>query len=46
MEVERETEKKLKYIWSDNEGEYYGPFEIFCKTNDIKFEKIVPKTPQ
>jgi hypothetical protein len=46
VEVEREIEKKLKCIRSNNRGEYHGPFEIFCKTNGIKLEKIIPKTPQ
>jgi hypothetical protein len=36
----------LKCVPSENEGEYHGPFDIFYKTNDIKFEKIIPKTPQ
>jgi hypothetical protein len=46
MEVERETKKKVKCIWSDNGGEYRGSFEIFCKINGIKLKKIIPKTPQ
>jgi hypothetical protein len=46
VEVERETEKKLKCVRSDNGGEYHDPLEIFCKTNGIKLEKIIPKTPQ
>jgi hypothetical protein len=46
VEVEREIEKKLKCVRSDNGGEYRDPFEIFCKTNGIKLEKIISKTPQ
>jgi hypothetical protein len=46
VEVERETEKKLKCVRSDNGGEYHDPLEIFCKTNGIKLEKIISKTPQ
>jgi hypothetical protein len=46
VEVERETRNKVKCIRSNNEGEYYNPFEIFCKTNDIKLEKIILKIPQ
>jgi hypothetical protein len=46
VEVERETEKKLKCVRSDNGGEYHGPFEIFRKINGIKLEKTVFKTPQ
>jgi hypothetical protein len=45
VEVERETRNKLKCIRSDNGGEYRGHFEIFCKTNGIKLEKNIPKTP-
>jgi hypothetical protein len=45
VEVERETEKKLKCVRSDNGGEYRGLFEIFHKINGIKLEKTVPKTP-
>jgi hypothetical protein len=46
VEIEREIGRKLKCVRTDNEGEYRGPFETFCKNNDIKLEKIVPKTPQ
>jgi Integrase core domain len=45
VEVERETEKKVKCIRLDNGGKYRGSFEIFYKTNGIKFEKTIPKTP-
>nr|GEZ27716.1 hypothetical protein [Tanacetum cinerariifolium] len=29
--VERETGRKLRYIPSDNGGEYSGPFDVYCK---------------
>jgi hypothetical protein len=45
VEVEREIKKKLKCIQSDNGGEYRDSFEIFYKTNSIKLEKTIPKTP-
>ncbi|RDX88391.1 hypothetical protein CR513_30021, partial [Mucuna pruriens] len=38
--VERQSDKKVKCIRSDNGGEYCGPFD------DIKHEKTPPKTPQ
>jgi hypothetical protein len=28
---ERETEKKIKCIRTDNGGEYIGPFDTYCK---------------
>ena len=40
--VERETEKKLKYIRTDNGGEYCGPFDEYCKHQGIRHQK----TPQ
>jgi hypothetical protein len=46
VKVEREIEKKLKCVQSDNGEEYRDPFETFFKTNGIKLEKIIPKTPQ
>jgi hypothetical protein len=45
VKVEREIGRRLKCVRSDNGGEYSGPFEIFCKSNGIKLEKIIPKTP-
>jgi len=44
--VERETGRKLKVVRADNGGEYRGPFESYCKSQGIKLEKTVPKTPQ
>ena len=44
--VERETDKNLKCIRSDNGGEYRGPFERYCRMYGIHQEKTVPKTPQ
>ncbi|KAL4324380.1 hypothetical protein GQ457_11G032480 [Hibiscus cannabinus] len=44
--VERETGRKLKCVRSDNRGEYRGPFEEYCKSYGIRFEKTPPKTPQ
>ncbi|RDX94958.1 hypothetical protein CR513_22583, partial [Mucuna pruriens] len=37
--VERQSSKKMKYIRSDNGGEYYGSFD------GIRQEKTPPKTP-
>jgi hypothetical protein len=31
VSVERETEKKIKCIRTDNGGEYIGPFDTYCK---------------
>ena len=44
--IERETRRKLKVIGADNNGEYKGPFESYCKLHGIRLEKIIPKTPQ
>ncbi|RDY07901.1 hypothetical protein CR513_07924, partial [Mucuna pruriens] len=38
--VKRQSGRKVKYIRSDNGGEYCGPFD------GIRHEKIPPKTPQ
>lgn len=46
VRVERESDRKLKCVRSDNGGEYRGPFENYCKSQGIKLEKTVPKTPQ
>ena len=42
--VERETVRKIKCVRSDNEGEYRGPFEVYCKKYGIRLEKTPPKT--
>ena len=44
--IERKTEKKLKYIRTDNGGEYYGPFDEYCKHQSIRHQTTPPKTPQ
>ena len=44
--VERQSDKKLKYIRSDNGGEYRRPFDVYCRQHGIKHEKTPPKTPQ
>jgi transposase InsO family protein len=45
--VERETNKKLKYLHSDNDGEYTSKeFKIYCAKYEIRHEKTVPYTPQ
>ncbi|RDX66440.1 hypothetical protein CR513_54790, partial [Mucuna pruriens] len=44
--VERQSDKKVKYIRYDNDDEYYGPFDVYCKQQGIKHEKTPPKTPQ
>jgi hypothetical protein len=46
MKVERETGRQLKCVRADNGGEYRGPFEEYCKSNGIRLEKTVSKTPQ
>ncbi|RDY00296.1 hypothetical protein CR513_16554, partial [Mucuna pruriens] len=43
---ERQSGKKVKCIHSYNGGEYYGPFDVYCKQQCIKHEKNPPKTPQ
>jgi hypothetical protein len=43
--VERETDRKLKCVRSDNGGEYRGPFERYCRKFGIRLEKTPPKTP-
>ena len=44
--VERETGKKLKCVRSDNGGEYIGPFDQYCRTQGIRHQMTVKKTPQ
>ena len=44
--VERETERKLKCIRSDNGGEYTGLFNDYCRSHGIQHEMTVPGTPQ
>ena len=44
--VERQSDKKLKHIRTNNGGKYYGPFDVYCKQHDIAHEKTPLKTPQ
>lgn len=44
--VERETEKKIKCIRTDNGGEYIGSFDAYCKQQGIKHQFTPSKTPQ
>lgn len=45
--VERETNKLLKCLRTDNGGEYCSnAFKDYCNKFGIKHEKIVPSTPQ
>ncbi|KAI5339317.1 hypothetical protein L3X38_018589 [Prunus dulcis] len=44
--VERETGRSLKCICTDNGGEYVGAFRNYCRSNGIRHERSVPKTPQ
>jgi hypothetical protein len=46
VSVERETEKKIKYLRTDNGGEYIGPFDAYCKEQEIRHQFTPPKTPQ
>jgi Integrase core domain len=39
VEVERETEKKVKCIWSDNGGKYHGSFEYFIRLMVLSLRK-------
>ena len=44
--VEMQTGKKLKCVCSYNGGDYYRPFDSYCKQHGIAHEKTPPKTPQ
>ncbi|KAJ8492114.1 hypothetical protein OPV22_013835 [Ensete ventricosum] len=46
VRVERETERQLKCIRSDNGGEYTGLFNDYCRSHDIQHELTVPGTSQ
>ena len=46
VSVERETEKKIKCLRTDNGGEYIGPFDAYCKEQGIRHQFTPPKTPQ
>lgn len=45
--MEHETGKVLKYLWTDNRGEYMSnAFEDYCLDYDIRYEKTVHGTLQ
>ena len=45
--VETETSLKVKYLRSDNGGEYVdGGFSDYCVAQGIRMEKTIPGTPQ
>ena len=45
--VETETSLKVKYLRSDNGGEYIdGGFSEYCAAQGIRMEKTIPRTPQ
>ena len=45
--VEIETSLKIKYLRSDNGGEYIdGGFSEYCVAQGIRMEKTIPETPQ
>ncbi|URE18214.1 Retrotransposon protein [Musa troglodytarum] len=44
--VERETERQLKCIRSDNDGEYTGLFDDYCRSHGIQHKMTIPGTPQ
>ncbi|GJT95213.1 retrovirus-related pol polyprotein from transposon TNT 1-94 [Tanacetum coccineum] len=46
-QVELDSEKKIKYLRTDNEGEYTGDeFDTFCKQEGIKRQFTTAYTPQ
>lgn len=46
VNVERETDSKLKCIRTDNMGEYIGEFRRHCQKIGIRHERSVSKNPQ
>ena len=45
--VETETDLKVKYLRSDNGGEYIdGRFNEYCAAHEIRMEKTILGTPQ
>ncbi|KAI5335775.1 hypothetical protein L3X38_025909 [Prunus dulcis] len=44
--IERETGRSLKCIRTDNGGEYMGTFRNYYRSNGIRQERSVMKTPQ
>ena len=46
VKVERQIGKQLKSVRVDNGGEYWGSFQQYCRSHDIRLDKMIPKTPQ
>jgi hypothetical protein len=46
VSVEIETKKKIKFLCTDNGGEYIGIFDAYCKDHGIRHQFTPPKTPQ
>ncbi|RVW80143.1 Retrovirus-related Pol polyprotein from transposon TNT 1-94 [Vitis vinifera] len=44
--VERQSSENLKCIRTDNGGEYFGPFDEYCRQHGIRHQKTPSKTPQ
>jgi hypothetical protein len=44
--AKKEISKKLKCVRSDNRGEYYGPFDVYCREQGIRHKNASPKTPE
>ena len=44
--AERESGRKLKAVRTDNGGKYKGQFEEYYKSQGIRIEYTVPKTPE
>jgi hypothetical protein len=46
VSVEKEIENKIKCLGAHNRGEYIGPFDAYCKEQEIMHQFTPPKTPQ
>ncbi|GJT71001.1 putative RNA-directed DNA polymerase [Tanacetum coccineum] len=44
--LRRPTGRNLNFIRSENEVEYIGPFDAYCREHGIQHQKTPPKTPQ
>ena len=44
--VKRGIRGKLKCVRANNDSEYRGSFEQYCRSHKIRFKKTVPKIPQ
>ena len=44
--TKRVSGQKLKVVRTDNGGEYKGQFEEYYKSQGIRIEYTVPKTPE